>query len=90
MLDEKKFVRKNLQLPVTDVVKDRAVAIDLSFGRSAVGCVGSPHIPLDVDRCSRIPIGVATPTCSCTASATAPATRKQRRCCRGMLGHTQS
>jgi hypothetical protein len=36
MLDEKKTVRKNLQLPVTDAVKDRAVAIDLSFGRSAV------------------------------------------------------
>jgi len=63
MLDEKKFVRKNLQLPVTDVVKDRAVAIDLSFGGSAVGCARSPHTPLDVDRCSRIPTDVATPTC---------------------------
>ena len=36
MLEEKNFVRKNLQLPVTDVVKDRAVAIDLLFERSAV------------------------------------------------------
>jgi hypothetical protein len=36
MLDEKNFVRKNLQLPVTDVVKDRAVSIDLLFELSAV------------------------------------------------------
>ena len=36
MLDKKNSVRKNLQLPVTDVDVDRAVVIDLLFGRSAV------------------------------------------------------
>ena len=63
MLDEKKFVRKNLQLPVTDVVKDRAVAIDLLSVLSAVICALSPRTLSDADVAPRTPIGVATPTC---------------------------
>jgi|DEB0MinimDraft_6_1074348.scaffolds.fasta_scaffold239979_2 hypothetical protein len=50
MLVLKKIVCKNLQSTVADVGPDRAVVVNLLFGRSAVGYARSPRTPLDVDR----------------------------------------